>query len=96
MGAEMITAMAIIKPIYMNAATEFGQWYVQNWRMLEQYYAQLGGVKHDDEMAFIDFCKCQFDGQMHSHRDQELLDEVKDENARYEAEKNASHMNEWD
>ena len=83
----MITSKAIVKPIYLNAATEYGQWYVQNWRTLEQYYAQLGGVKESDYMEFIDFTKCQFDQQQHSPRDLELLNEVKDENERYRAER---------
>lgn len=76
-----ITARAIVEPLYLNASRDFTKWFSHNWRMLEQYFEQLGGDKYDTD-EYVAFCRCQFDRQQLSERDVKLVNDIANENAR--------------
>ena len=78
---ELITSRAIVTPIYLNASDRFERWHTHNWRMLDQYFTQLGGDV-TNVAEYLEFCRCQFDRQTHSPRDEELLNEAQDQTAR--------------
>lgn len=77
----MITSRAIVTPMYLNASRDFSKWHSHNWMRVKAYFEACGG-DYENVAEYDEFARCQFDRQQHSPRDEELLNEARDQTAR--------------